>query len=242
MTGSQQTHKQAAPTASHDAYDAAYFKVQEAKSDGKVTWEYERLLSLGKIRLHPDARILDAACGAAPGLRYFHTAGYTVTGSDIADAALRSARRFLPDVPLVRADLDLPQPFADASFDLIILREAIEHVQDGGRTLRECYRILRPGGCVALTTPNRWDARRPIYRLRRKVWSGDADPTHTRIYNPNEMAETLTAAGFISVRVCAGYKPAARLGGNRMPMKLSIPYPPRIGNTIAAFGWREGAR
>ncbi len=220
------------------SYDAAYFAVQEAKSDAKVTWEYQRLLALGGIRLAPGARVLDAACGAAPGLRFFHAAGYRVTGSDIAEAALRSARRFVPDVPLVRADLDVPQPFADGTFDLIVLREAIEHVRDGAATLRECHRILRPGGCVALTTPNRWDARRPLYRLRGNVWSGDADPTHTHIYSPPEMRATLHCAGFVNVRVRAGYKPAARIGGNRLPVQIAIPYPPRIGNTIAAFGWR----
>jgi SAM-dependent methyltransferase len=226
----------------HDAYDAGYFTVQEAKSDAKVAWEYERLLTLGGIRLAPDARVLDAACGAAPGLRFFHAAGYAVIGSDIAPAALSAARRFLPNVPLVRTDLDLPQPFAAASFDLIVLREAIEHVRDGAATLRECYRILRPGGCVALTTPNRWDARRPLYRLRGAVWSGDADPTHTHIYSPPEMRATLHSAGFVSVCVRTGYKPAARFGGRRLPVHMAVPYPPSVGNTIAAFGWREGER
>ena len=230
------------PFTTHDVYDAAYFTVQEAKSDAKVRWEYERLLALGGIRLAPGARILDAACGAAPGLRFFHAAGYTVIGSDIAEAALRSARRFVPDVPLVRADLDLPQPFADGSFDLIVLREAIEHVRDGAATLRECHRILRPGGCVALTTPNRWDARRPLYRLRGTVWSGDADPTHTHIYSPPEMGATLRSAGFATVRVRAGYKPAARIGGRHLPVQIAVPYPPQIGNTVAAFGWRGGSR
>jgi SAM-dependent methyltransferase len=222
-----------------DHYDADYFLVQEAKSDAKVAWEYERLLALGGVRLAPGARILDAACGAAPGLRFFHAAGYTVVGSDIAPAALRAARRFLPDVPLIQADLDLPQPFAADSFDLIVLREAIEHVRDGAATLRECMRILRPRGCVALTTPNRWDARRPLYRLRGAVWSGDADPTHTHIYSPPEMRDLLQRVGFASVRVRTGYKPAARFGGRRLPFHVAVPYPPRVGNTIAAFGWRD---
>lgn len=221
------------------AYDAAYFAVQEAKSDAKVAWEYRRLLALGSVRLRPGARILDAACGAAPGLRFFHAAGYAVCGSDIADAALRSARRFLPDVPLVRADLDAPQPFADGTFDLIVLREAIEHVRNGEATLRECWRILRPGGCVAITTPNRWDARRPLFRARGRVWSGEADPTHTHVYDPPDMRATLRRAGFARTRIRTGYKPVARLGGRRLPVQITLPYPPLIGNGIVAFGWRD---
>lgn len=220
------------------AYGAAYFTVQEAKSDAKVGWEYRRLLTMGGVRLHPGARVLDAACGAAPGLRFFHAAGYTVCGSDIADAALRAARRVLPDVPLVRADLDGPQPFADGTFDLIVLREAIEHVQDGETTLKECRRLLRPGGCVAITTPNRWDARRPLFRARGRVWSGDADPTHTHLYDPPELRATLRRAGFARARVRTGYKPVARLGGRRLPVQIALPYPPLVGNGIVAFGWR----
>ncbi len=221
------------------AYDASYFAVQEAKSDAKVAWEYRRLLALGGVRLRPRARVLDAACGAAPGLRFFHAAGYRVCGSDIADAALRSARRFLPDVPLVRADLDGPQPFADGTFDLIVLREAIEHVRDGEATLRECWRILRPGGCVAITTPNRWDARRPLFRARGRDWSGEADPTHTHIYDPQDMRATLRRAGFARTRVRTGYKPMARFGGRRLPVQLVLPYPPLVGNGVVAFGWRN---
>jgi SAM-dependent methyltransferase len=240
MKQAAETAVDAQPATAH--YDEDYFRTQEAKSDAKVVWEYERLLGLGGIRLAPGARVLDAACGAAPGLRFFDAGGYRVIGSDIAVAALRSARQFLPEIPLVRADLDVPQPFADRSFDLIVLREAIEHVRDGAATLHECWRILRSGGCVALTTPNRWDARRPLYRARGKAWSGDADPTHTRIYSPPEMRATLEEAGFARVRVCTGYKPAARIGGRRLPVHITVPYPPKVGNTIAAFGWRAGAR
>jgi SAM-dependent methyltransferase len=231
------THPSA--SSSDAAYDAAYFSVQEAKSDAKVRWEYERLLAMGGIRLHPGARVLDAACGAAPGLRFFHAAGVAACGSDIADAALRSARRFLPDVPLVRADLDGPQPFASGSFDLIVLREAIEHVRDGEATLRECHRILRPGGCVAITTPNRWDARRPFFRALGRVWSGDADSTHTHIYDPSDMRATLRCAGFARTRIRTGYKPIARFGGRRLPLRLVLPYPPLVGNGVVAFGWRD---
>ncbi|MCA1725337.1 MAG: methyltransferase domain-containing protein, partial [Thermomicrobia bacterium] len=144
-----------------------------------------------------------------------------------------------PGAPLVQADLDAPLPFAAGTFDLIILREAIEHLRDGATTLAACLRVLRPGGCVALTTPNRWDARRPLFAATRRVWSGDADPTHTHIYSPSEMRSLLETLGFRRIRVRTGFKPVARFGGRRMPVRLSLPYPPLVGNGIVAFGWRE---
>ena len=230
----------AAPT--HDAYDDEYFTVQKAKSDAKVRWEYSRLIALGGIALPAQAHVLDAACGAAPGLRYFEERVAHVVGLDVSAAALRAARDFLPDAQLVQADLDAPFPFADRTFDLIVLREAIEHVRDGGATLRDCLRVLRPGGCVAITTPNLWDARRPLFAVTRRTWSGNADPTHTHLYAPREMAALLRHVGFARTHLRTGFKPMLRLGGRRVPFHAVIPYPPLVGNGIVAFGWRGGAR
>lgn len=222
-------------------YDDAYFRVQQAKSAEKVTWEYTRLLAMGGIRLRADACILDAACGAAPGLRFFDQRSQRVIGLDIATAALRAARGMLPHAQLIQADLDASPPFAAGTFDLIILREAIEHVRDGEATLAACRRVLRPGGCIALTTPNRWDARRPFFALTRREWSGDADPTHTHIYSPAEMRAILHRVGFARVRVRTGFKPVVRVGGRRMPFRLALPYPPLVGNGVVAFGWQAEA-
>jgi SAM-dependent methyltransferase len=47
-------------------------------------------------------------------------------------------------------------PFADASFDGVLLNEVLEHVDDERVTLREVGRVLRPGGHLALFSPNRW--------------------------------------------------------------------------------------
>jgi ubiquinone/menaquinone biosynthesis C-methylase UbiE len=185
--------------------------------------------------------VLDAACGAAPGLRYFDERVEQVIGLDVSTAALRAARGLLPDAQLVQANLDTPLPFGARTFDLIVLREAIEHVADGETTLRDCLRTLRPGGCVAITTPNLWDARRPLFALTRRTWSGDADPTHTHLYTPREMATVLRRIGFRHVRVRTGFKPVMRIGGRRLPFQAAIPYPPFVGNGIVAFGWREGA-
>ncbi len=225
--------------AGHDTYDPGYFAAQEAKSDAKVFWEYDHLLRLGGVRLSATSRVLDAACGAAPGLRYFSQRGMNAIGVDVAPAALAAAHRLLPSATLVRADLDVAWPFAARSFDLIVLREAIEHVRDGAAVLRECRRLLRFGGCVALTTPNNWDVRRPIFYALDKVWSGDADPSHTHIYDPRDMRDTLHAAGFRRIRIRTGFKPVARFGGKRLPVHVALPYPPLVGNGVVAFAWRE---
>ena len=46
-------------------------------------------------------------------------------------------------------------PFRDAQFDGLFAGEIIEHVPDVRQTLREWWRVLRPGGVAIITTPNR---------------------------------------------------------------------------------------
>lgn len=50
-------------------------------------------------------------------------------------------------------------PFADASFDVVISEEVLEHIKNQKQVIKEIYRVLKPGGIVILTTPNKW-----IYR------------------------------------------------------------------------------
>jgi SAM-dependent methyltransferase len=54
----------------------------------------------------------------------------------------------------VLADACACLPFQDASFDALVCMEGIEHFEDQTGFLRECARVLKPGGRLVLTTPN----------------------------------------------------------------------------------------
>jgi SAM-dependent methyltransferase len=59
-----------------------------------------------------------------------------------------------PGLRGVLADACAPLPFQDASFDALVCMEGIEHFEDQTGFLRECARVLKPGGRLILTTPN----------------------------------------------------------------------------------------
>ena len=67
-------------------------------------------------------------------------------------AVERAARTYR--LPAVRGNL-VDLPFADDAFDLVLSLQTLEHVWDQRRFVAECARVLRPGGRLALTTPNR---------------------------------------------------------------------------------------
>ncbi len=219
------------------SYNEKYFQNQLNKSDEKVAFQYGRLLQfIGEIP--NDARILDAGCGAGPALRFLKTRGFIPFGSDLIEYPLQQARQLIPDARLVQCNSDNALPFCNESFDVIFMSEVIEHVGSPEFTLRECLRVLRKNGALAMTTPNLWDARRVYYPALGKIWSGDADATHQTLFNPQTMRDVLARAGFQNMRVRAGFKPLRWISSRKFNFRFAVPGLPLIGNTLVAVGYK----
>jgi len=97
-------------------------------------------------------------------------------------------------------------PFPSQTFDKIVLSEVLEHLKDDRGGLLEVRRVLKPGGVVAITVPNRdypflWD---PVNRCRermglppvRRGLFGGIWTDHLRLYRPDELVELVRGAGF----------------------------------------------
>lgn len=101
-----------------------------------------------------DARVLVAGCGVgmyASQIRQRYSE--RVQAFDIEFSRARLARQAVPGA-LVSAGEDIP--FADASFDVALSHEVIEHVRDDRRSIQELLRVTRRGGRLLLFCPNRW--------------------------------------------------------------------------------------
>jgi 2-polyprenyl-3-methyl-5-hydroxy-6-metoxy-1,4-benzoquinol methylase len=111
--------------------------------------------------LLPCEAYIDAGCGDGRYLAALPALGPVpgrVVGTDIAESILETARRACDaagvDAELVRANLE-QLPFPDASFDVVVCAQVIEHLLDARAGLHELARVLRPGGTLLLTTDNR---------------------------------------------------------------------------------------
>ena len=91
--------------------------------------------------LPPSDRVLDLGSGRAPYAGLFPHRAY-VTADLLTSATVRCDAGRLP--------------FANASFDLVLCTEVLEHVLDPDQTLREIRRSLRPAGALVVSTPLTW--------------------------------------------------------------------------------------
>jgi SAM-dependent methyltransferase len=109
-------------------------------------------------RLPRNGSILEIGCGTGGLLVAAARSGRSIIGVDIAARWLVVARRRLTDqklnVPLFAACAErLPWP--DASFSAVVADSLLEHLDDPSEVLRECLRVLKPGGRLIVWSPNR---------------------------------------------------------------------------------------
>lgn len=102
------------------------------------------------------SRVLDVGCGDAGVIIAFAESGAKVAGVEVDAGSLARARvraeEHGVEVDLVSGAAER-LPFENESFDLVILDNVLEHVEDRQRTLREIGRVLRPDGLLYMVTP-----------------------------------------------------------------------------------------
>jgi SAM-dependent methyltransferase len=96
-------------------------------------------------------RVLDAGCGTGKffGFDFARASGCQLVGTDVRQEVKTNSEMDF----CVRSELDR-LPFLDASFDVVNCRLVIEHVDSPDVVLKEFYRVLKPGGRLAIFTPN----------------------------------------------------------------------------------------
>ncbi len=146
------------------------------------------------IKKHKNsATILDIGCGEGFFLSNAARHGYTTKGIEISqNAAAYAGREFGLDVE-AKAFEELQ--FPDNYFDVVTLWQFLEHVPYPLIVLKEVYRILKPEGLLATSTP---DIESVLARIFRKKW-WNLRRLHINQFTSKTLADMLKRAGFNNV-------------------------------------------
>ncbi len=131
--------------------------------------------------------VLEAGCGEGYGADLIAGVARRVIGLDYDESAVAHVRARYPRVEMRHGNL-AELPLKDGAIDVVVNFQVIEHLWDQGQFVAECFRVLRPGGTLLMSTPNRI-----TFSPGRDT---PINPFHTRELNAGELTELLTAAGF----------------------------------------------
>jgi GT2 family glycosyltransferase/ubiquinone/menaquinone biosynthesis C-methylase UbiE/glycosyltransferase involved in cell wall biosynthesis len=128
--------------------------------------------------------VLDLACGEGYGSALMSEVAHSVTGLDLADEAISHASStyaFRNNLKFLQGSAHA-LPLSEASFDVVVSFETIEHLVEQAELLAEIRRVLRPEGVLVVSSPNR-----PIYSEQ----SGEHNEFHAKELDFYEFDELL---------------------------------------------------
>lgn len=167
-------------------------------SNTKVTWDYSTekynyvykpLLSRLSRFIH-SGRLLDIGCSNGSFVKAASNFGWEAVGIELEKASADLAASH--DNVVINKDLksaNLP----DNSLDCVTMWQLIEHLSDLDEILNEIYRILRPGGVLAISTPNNHSI---AWSLLGKRWRAVDPAVHLHLFNAKSLTHLLAAHGF----------------------------------------------
>ena len=131
--------------------------------------------------------VLEAGCGEGYGANLIADVARRVIGLDYDESTVAHVRARYPRVQMQHGNL-AELPLDDGAVDVVVNFQVIEHLWDQGQFVAECLRVLRPGGVLLMSTPNRI-----TFSPGRDT---PINPFHTRELNAAELTELLSDAGF----------------------------------------------
>jgi SAM-dependent methyltransferase len=180
--------------------------------------------------------VLEAGCGEGYGADLIAGIARRVVAVDYDEAAVAHVRSRYARVQVMRANLaQLPLP--DASVDVVVNFQVIEHLWDQAQFVSECARVLRPSGLLMVSTPNRI-----TFSPGRDT---PINPFHTRELNACELTQLLVDAGFSEVSISGLFhgprlqEMDARHGGSIIDAQIALavadaPWPSELIADVAA--------
>jgi 2-polyprenyl-3-methyl-5-hydroxy-6-metoxy-1,4-benzoquinol methylase len=162
-------------------------------------WYFRRMLRfLIQVAKQPITSLLDVGCALGVLLKEAKKVGISAEGIDISQAAVLYAKKQHLRVYHDTCIFWEKRENRMHKYDLITAFEVIEHEKDPFAMLRSIFRMLRPDGIVAITTPNY----NTLFRtLMGKSWIGYRHHEHLWFFTPDSITRLLKKTGFSHIKV-----------------------------------------
>ena len=176
-------------------------------------------------KLVPDSVLLDVGCGQGRLLAEFRAAlpPAELHGLDISPKLIEIAQRNVSGGHFTTGDAE-NLTYPDGKFDAVVMTEVLEHLGQPVTALRGVGRILKPGGWLLMTVPNRDWFRYEEYNARRRRYQ----PVDDHWYPVAEVTGFLKEAGFELHRIRGGENLYFGGGILRLGEKLALAVWPRL--------------
>ncbi len=142
-------------------------------------------------------RLLDVGCATGFFMEAAADEGFDVRGVEFSGVAISLAR---PDIRerIVRGDVNTLLGRDAEKYDVVTAFDIIEHVQDPGNFLAELHAILKPGGVLAISSPDTGHVLRYLMGSR---WPMLQPMQHTVLFSRRGIADLLARCGFADIEV-----------------------------------------
>lgn len=162
------------------------------------------------FHLRPGMRVLDVGCGGGRHIRQTRLVpGVTGVGVDLGEKEVKDTAKMIRELDAIPHEYGgaapgagpwvsirgsvYELPFADETFDVVIISEVLEHLGEDEKALAEISRVLKRGGTLAASVPRRgpellcWALSREY-----RTWPGG----HIRVYKQHELRGKLEQSGY----------------------------------------------
>ncbi|TMJ01392.1 MAG: class I SAM-dependent methyltransferase [Alphaproteobacteria bacterium] len=183
-----------------DEYASGVYREYAKSRDLKIATARPRLAAI-KERTQ-GRRLLDVGCATGFFMEAAADDGFDVRGVEFSTVAISLAR---PDIRarIVRGDVNTLLARETEKFDVVTAFDIIEHVQNPEQFLRDIREILKPGGVIAISSP---DTDHVLRYLMRSKWPMLQPMQHTMLFSRRSIATLLERCGFADGQVEATHK------------------------------------
>jgi 2-polyprenyl-3-methyl-5-hydroxy-6-metoxy-1,4-benzoquinol methylase len=157
---------------------------------------YRGLISLLKPYLSKTRTILDIGSGVGTIDFYLASKGKKITGIEISEngvaIARENARRLHLNKNIEYIIAEFPNKVLKKNYDLVILSEVIEHLENDQRVLQDIWKVLKIGGILIITTPSQ---NAPLYKMG-LLKNFDEEVGHLRRYTLDGLKKLVEENGY----------------------------------------------